>query len=99
MNRIRISAKVAHIFKRLKYTYMTLEEVQQDLLNYSYLNKVLPPGYGENYSSDNVGIKVKLIGGHVELPFRFDWFARMIEFYGIEEATRYSIMIVQKWFS
>lgn len=87
------------IYKKLieKCKYMTIEEVQEDLLNYSYRNKILPPGIGDNYSSDNIGIKVKLEGGFVEMPFRYDWFARMVEFYGLTSAVNYSQMIVRKW--
>lgn len=72
---------------------MTVEEVQADLLEYSKSNKMLSYGY------DKVTIKVKYESGHLEVPLRYDWLARMVEFYGMTQAVSYAIMIVRKWFS
>lgn len=93
MNRIRNAMKIAHIYKTLNFTYMQVDEVLEDIMKYSSLNKCLPIGY------DKVTIKVKTRMGYIEMPFRFDWLERMVEFYGMTDAVNYSIMIVQKWFA
>lgn len=76
------------------YRQITVDEVKNDLIDYSYRYFDRSIYIKEK---DYVGIKVKLDGGYLEFPFRFDWFARMVEFYGLESATWYSQMLLQKW--
>lgn len=67
---------------------MTIEEAEQSLLNYPF-NTVA--------QGENIHIKIQLRRGTIQLPFRFDWFARMVELYGIENTTKLSIQIVRRW--
>lgn len=38
---------------------------------------------------------VNYLDGKVELPMSFDWYARLVELYGLYDATRFSLLVAK----
>lgn len=68
---------------------MDIDEVVRDLLGQ-------PRMIGDD---ESIWIYAKYKDGSIEMPFRFDWYLRLVGHYGIEDATRFACMIVRKWWS